>query len=97
DRVDDDFMKAVFELEPDELGVVKNAPETIVYVARLVRRSPSEEIERQRFLQDFQAGGLQRIQPLMQEEHFTYYQNWLRDLEEEMQVEWQVRTTAESE
>lgn len=44
-----EFMRAVFGLAPGELGVAWNAPETTVYVVRLVEMTPEDTILWQEF------------------------------------------------
>jgi hypothetical protein len=48
----DDFMAAVFQLEPGQAGVAFNAPETVVYVVRPSEFTPSYEVRWRVFLAD---------------------------------------------
>jgi hypothetical protein len=45
-----DFMRAVFHLEPSEIGMAMNHPETVVYVVQLETSSPSETVLRETFM-----------------------------------------------
>lgn len=84
-----EFMESVFQLKEEEVGTARNGPEDTFFVVRVVRRAPTDERQRQEFLQAFRMGGLQDIFPLQQDEQRAYYQRWFQDLEEEMNVTWQ--------
>jgi hypothetical protein len=81
-----DFMQAIFALEPNEVGVANNQPQTVVYVARMIREFPDEAKRREDFLTSglsldtFQIASTER-QRLMGK--------WYEDLEQEMRLEWQ--------
>ena len=80
-----EFMRAVFALKPGEVGVAANAPHTVVYVVRIVAESPDEETRRQRFVD----GGLTgEMNFLARVELQTFFNQWYRDVEQEMQVQW---------
>ena len=49
-----EFMRAVFALQPGKIGVAANAPQTVVYVVRVAAESPDEELRRKQFVE----GGL---------------------------------------
>jgi hypothetical protein len=40
----EDFMRTVFHLEPGQVGVAMNAPQTVAYVIRLDQLTPSHEV-----------------------------------------------------
>jgi len=80
-----DFMRAVFALEPGEIGVAANGPQTVVYVVRIASESPDEETRRQLFAD----GGLtNEMNFLARVELQTYFSQWYRDLEQEMDLHW---------
>jgi hypothetical protein len=80
------FMRQVFALKPQEVGVVYNQPETAAYVVRIVSESPPEEKRREQFLQSgltmdaFQQAALERE---------AFAQKWFQELEQEMKVKWE--------
>ena len=40
----EDFMRAVYDLKVDEIGVAMNQPKTIAYVVRLTETTPNESV-----------------------------------------------------
>ena len=49
-----DFMRAVFNLDLNQVGVARNAPQTVVYVVQLIKYSPPQDVLWQIFLaEDF--------------------------------------------
>lgn len=80
-----DFMQSVFKLKTGSVGAAINHPQTIVYVVRVVRESPSEEVLRQRFLQ---AGANFEVAHLASMEAQTSVAEWFQDLQDEMKVKW---------
>lgn len=80
-----DFMRAIFALKPGEIGVAVNGPQTVVYLVRVASESPDEETRRQQFAE----GGLTgEINFLARVELQTFFNQWYRDVEREMEVRW---------
>ena len=80
-----EFMEAVFAMQPGEVGVAINQPQTIVYLVRIISETPSEDLLRQRFLQ---SGITSEIAYLSDVENFELRRKWYADLETEMGVVW---------
>jgi hypothetical protein len=47
-----DFMRSVYDLEPGDVGVAENHPQTIAYVVRMTSSLPSLALLRDTFLAD---------------------------------------------
>jgi len=81
-----DFMKAVFALKPGETGVAVNQPQAIVYVVRVISE-PRNEAQRRTEFMERRGGGIDA----MYAHAATVYevmQDWRKDLEKEMKLEW---------
>lgn len=87
DGVTWDFMEKVFALNEGQVGVVTNAAETVYYVVRVLGRTPSENVLRERFLREFPSG-IDQVNALLQDEYLEYYREWYGELEREMKVNW---------
>ena len=83
--INDDFMKSVFSLSPNEVGVAVNQPQTAVYIVRVTSQSPSEEVLREQFLA---SGVTNEIQHMALVQTNDLWLGWYADLERELQVEW---------
>ncbi|MBC8355169.1 MAG: hypothetical protein H8E66_24605 [Planctomycetes bacterium] len=81
----DEFMKKVFSLKAGEVGVAVDQPQAVVYVVRVAAETPSEEMLKEQFL----ASG---VTPEMSQIAFVeiedVWQDWYKDLQEEMSVKW---------
>lgn len=79
-----DFMEAVFEMKPGEVGVAVNQPKSVVYVVRVISEAKDEAQLKDEFLE---RGSMYAIYP-----HMAAVQeamdNWHEDLKKEMEVEW---------
>jgi hypothetical protein len=80
-----DFMRAVFALQPGEIGTAANAPQTVVYIVRIAAESPDEETRRKQFIDGGMTG---EISFLARVELQTFLSQWYRDLEKEMELHW---------
>jgi hypothetical protein len=86
DDVGNDFMRAVYNLSVDEVGVAMNYPQTDAYVIRLIEGVPDSVLQAQ-FLaaaatnyQSFNYGARIDYQPI--------YTAWQKSLDEEGGVDW---------
>ncbi|MDA1052484.1 MAG: hypothetical protein O3C40_18665 [Planctomycetota bacterium] len=80
-----DFMKAVFSLKPGEVGVAVDQPQAMVYVVRIAAETPSEEILKEQFLA---SGVTPEMSQIAYSEIEDVWQDWYKDLEQEMNVKW---------
>jgi hypothetical protein len=80
-----EFMKSVFSLKPGEVGVAVDQPQAMVYVVRIAAETPSEDMLKEQFLQ---SGVTPEISQIAFMEVEDVWQNWYKDLEEEMKVKW---------
>jgi hypothetical protein len=88
DAVSESFMETVFATNHNQIGVTHNAGQSVTYVFRVARISPSEDQLRHDFLRDLHAGS-RDVQILRQVQFQEHYSTWLGDLEREFSVEWQ--------
>lgn len=72
----DEFMKAVFDLDPGEVGVAPNRSKTIYYVIRVSSREPSEAVARSMFV----AEPLGSYLWFEQNEHTSEFAAWSNDM-----------------
>jgi hypothetical protein len=82
----DDFMRAVFALEPGGTAVAFNEPRTVCYVIRLVSFSPPDEELRQKFLDP--DVDRQRIGAVAERDQARAFEAWLADVEKQAGLEW---------
>jgi len=82
----DDFMRAVFSLEPGETAVAFNEPRTVCYCIRLVSLDPPETTLRERFLEskDDQSGPAMAAQM----EFGAAFRGWIEGLDEKYGLDW---------
>lgn len=85
DLAGQEFMQAVFALQPGQTGIAVNQPRTKVYVVRILGQEPDEETLRQRFLE---SGYNNFVLMLAQMEARQAAVGWYRGLEERYQVKW---------
>jgi hypothetical protein len=86
DAAGTEFMKAVFALEPGEVGVAVNQPHSHVYLVRVVSQMPEEAVLRNQFLS---SGVTPEVSQMAMMELERLWQDWYEDLEREMNVAWQ--------
>ena len=80
----DDFMRAVFHLEPGQVGVALNAPQTVAYVIRLDQLTPSHDVLWEQFkVDDFSKYAAAAIG-----EERQIYQAWLNELKTSAGLQW---------
>jgi hypothetical protein len=79
------FMQSVFSLDVGQTGVAVNAPETVVYVVRVVGESPDEEQRRQQFIT---SGMTFDTFYVAMAERQQFLEQWFEGLEQEMRVDW---------
>lgn len=93
DRPSTEFMRTVFSLEPGQVGVAPNQPETIFYVVRLSKFVPDEKLLREMFTGGGLPGAAQRVMQgvamVAQEDHGQLLYEWYESLLKEYNVEWQ--------
>ena len=80
-----DFMKSVFSLKQGEVGVAVDQPQTHVYVVRIAAETPSEDMLKEQFLS---SGVTPEMSQIAFVEIEDVWQDWYKDLEKEMRVEW---------
>jgi hypothetical protein len=82
----DEFMRSVFSLEKGETGVAINAPESVVYVVRVVEQTPTYQELRERFFRS--RPNTSDIQSIGENERYALMADWYRGLAKEMDVQW---------
>ena len=87
DSVGEEFMKAVFETPVNGVGVAANESKNTYYVFRVVEFGPDESDLQVRFNADPMKSGPMAIAAVESDELFL---SWYRNLEEELDVQWQL-------
>jgi hypothetical protein len=82
----DEFMRAVFALDPGGTAVAFNEPRTVCYAVRVEALEPAEEELRKRFLDP--ATDQRRLAALGEEEETRAYDRWIGELERERGLQW---------
>jgi outer membrane biosynthesis protein TonB len=82
----EDFMRAVFSLEPGEVAVAFNEPKTVCYVLRLVGLEPADPQLRELFLAA--ARDPRRLVAAAEEDATGVFSRWMRSVEERNEVSW---------
>jgi hypothetical protein len=82
----EDFMEAVFGLEPGERAVAFNEPQTICYAIRLAGFEPVEETLRERFVDA--STDPRRLSMMAEDETREVRSRWLEEIEKRYAVEW---------
>lgn len=82
----DDFMEAVFALQPGQTATAFNEPKTVCYAIRLESVEPSREDLEKRFLDT--KDDQRRIAMVAQREFSTAITDWLEGLETKYALEW---------
>jgi hypothetical protein len=83
----EDFMRAVFSLEPEGTAVAFNEPQTVCYAIRMVSQDPSPEQLRERFVTA--RGDRQRTGMLEQSEMSRSFRATLDEMQKRRGLEWQ--------
>lgn len=84
DQPGDEFMREVFRLETEQIGVAMNAPQTVVYIVRVTSLEPGDEELQKTFLND----SLGRYAMAGRAETFEAYRSWLDQLTKEAGLDW---------
>lgn len=82
----DEFMQAVFALEPGGTAVAFNEPRTVCYAIRLVSYEPDEEALRTMFLDT--RTDQRRLAPIAQQEEARAVDAWIGDIEKRYALTW---------
>jgi hypothetical protein len=82
----EEFMRAVFGLEPGDVAVAFNEPKTVCYVVRLVGLEPAEPQLRELFLAS--ARDPRRLVAAAEEDATGVFTRWMRSVEERHEVSW---------
>lgn len=82
----EEFMRAVFALEPGRCGVAFNEPQTVCYCIRLGAFDPEEAVLRERFLSA--ASDLRRLAAVAGQDVRGVFGRWMQDLETRNAVSW---------
>ena len=80
-----DFMRAALNLPPGGIGIAWNQPKTVVYILRMVEKSPTDDVLRHQFL-DF--ANPQELNLVANAERQEAYRQWMKSLEESVGLEW---------
>lgn len=82
----EEFMKAVFSLEPGGTAVAFNEPQTVCYAIKLMSLEPDEAALQQRFLDA--ASDPRRLAAVAEGDVRAAYTRWLGDVSRRQGVEW---------
>ncbi|MEO1992760.1 MAG: hypothetical protein ABGW78_12550 [Pirellulales bacterium] len=82
----DDFMEAIFMLQPGQAGIAFNDPKTICYAVQMESLAPPLEELQKQFLD--QKGDQRRIAMVAQREFSEAINEWLDGLESKYGLEW---------
>ena len=82
----EEFMRAVFSLEPGGTAVAFNEPQTVCYAIRLVAQDPAPEQLREQFVTA--RGDRQRTAMLEQGEMSRSFQATIEEMEKRRGLEW---------
>jgi len=82
----DEFMRAVFALEPGGVAVAFNEPRTVCYVIRLVEFDPSTAVLQEKFLEA--RGDRRRIGMVAERETSQAFRGLLESMEKRNRLEW---------
>jgi hypothetical protein len=76
DMAGDDFMRAVFRLEPGQTGAGMNAPQTVAYVIRLTELNPSQEV----LWKQFEVDDFSKYAPAAEGDRLQTARAWLDEI-----------------
>jgi len=82
----DEFLAAVFGLEPGQTAVAFNEPQTICYAIKLAGLEPAEEVLQERFVEA--ATDPRRLAMLAEDETRDAFDRWMAGIEKRQGVEW---------
>jgi hypothetical protein len=82
----DDFMRAVFSLEPGRTAVAFNEPQTVCYVIRLVSQEPSVAALQETFLAG--RNDRQKIGMVAQRQASTTFRGLIEGMQKRYQLDW---------
>jgi len=82
----DEFLAAVFGLEPGQTAVAFNEPQTVCYAIKLAGLEPAEEVLQERFVEA--ANDPRRLAMLAEDETRDAFDRWLVGIEKRQGVEW---------
>ena len=82
----EEFMKAVFALEPGQTAVAFNEPQTVCYAIRLVAYEPDQEKLREQFVDP--GFDQRRIAVLARQQEGDAIGRWIEDVERRYALEW---------
>jgi hypothetical protein len=84
DLAGEDFMRAVFQLSPDQTATAMNAPKTMAYVIRLDKLNPSQEV----LLSQFEAEDFSKYAPAGQSDQQQLAVAWLDGIKTAAGFKW---------
>ena len=79
-----EFMQTVFGLKASEIGVAKNAPETVAYVVQLSALTPSDDV----LWMTFETDDFSKYQPAAQEDQQEMFTAWLNSIKKSANLKW---------
>jgi hypothetical protein len=82
----EEFMKAVFALEPGQTAVAFNEPRTVCYAIRLVSYEPDQEKLREQFVDP--SFDQRRIAVLARQQEGDAIGRWIEDIERRYALQW---------
>lgn len=80
----DAFMRAAYDLAVNEVGVAMNQPETTVYVMRLIKTTPLENV----LMASFESEPMMMYLLVAHGERQKMINDWFEDLRREADLEW---------
>jgi hypothetical protein len=82
-----DFMRVVFNMDINQIGVAMNAPQTVVYVVQLINYSPPQDVLWQIFLaEDFSKYATIAVGDLQAD-----HKAWLESLKTSAGLQWEIK------
>jgi hypothetical protein len=84
DNAGDEFMKTVFSLEPGQIGVAMNAPQTVAYVIQLSDLTPPHEM----LWRQFEKENFNKYASVANADQEKMFKAWLQGIRTAANVEW---------
>ncbi len=84
DIAGDEFMRAVFRLEPGETGAAMNAPQTVAYAVRLIKYSPSYKV----LWEQFKVDDFSKYAAVARGDQSQMYRAWLNKIRATAGFKW---------
>jgi hypothetical protein len=81
----DAFMRTVFHLEPSQIGVAFNEPQTRAYVIQLNEYTPSHHV----LWKEFEVDDFSKYAPATREDQHRIYQAWLGEIKASAGMTWE--------